>query len=206
MYVEPKFSTFKEELLNYPDLNPTHYNTIILPKITEYNETQTVQQTRPYVSHYDGTVQLYYDIDDDQPLHIDHLLAVTLYCDYTSLCTTFSSTFRPLNPFEPLFSIVARNRNYYWMSRRLREAVQLYGNGYYGDMEDVPYSLYTGLSFEGILPAFEIRFRGPTSTSSHIEVAMKFAGDDGIMIVIANNIPYHRPCLRAFSCSWIQLS
>ena len=37
---------------------------------------------------------LHYDISDNSPISMSHILAICLYTDNTKLCTAFSSTFR----------------------------------------------------------------------------------------------------------------
>merc|ERR1712048_1161098 len=80
-----------------------------------------------------GTPYLHYAIKTDAAISIHHLSALIFYCDFSALCTHFSSAFRKLNPFETLKSVKQRNAKYYWLSRRLREAVELFGQCSSGD-------------------------------------------------------------------------
>eukprot|EP01084_Bolivina_argentea_P224095 379015_1 len=55
-----------------------------------------------------------------------------------------------------------------------------------------------------IIPEFNMRLCGPTSTSKHKEVAMKFAGRGGMIIQLNNNGDERsRNSLSFFDCSWI---
>ena len=244
LFVAPKYSTFKHELMNYSDLDIANYHKTILPKLKQYMQTRIFKSIYPDIP-YDNHVNYVYNFrvgfkdrftNNDQqlaerepsqdlrfnavklaygiwrePMSEEHLLSIILYCDYSRLCTTFSASFRPLNPFEPLSSIKDRNRNFYWLSRRLRECVQIYGDRLYDEdsnHENRRKILHTGISFETILPAFSIRFCAPTSTSLHKEVAVKFAGPKGTLITISPDVNerYHDRFIRAFSCSWISQS
>ena len=50
---------------------------------------------------------------------------------------------------------------------------------------------------------FNVRLNGPTSTSLQAAVAMRFGGDEGIMIELNNDGDWNSEYLRIFSCSWI---
>eukprot|EP01083_Nonionella_stella_P266313 901074_1 len=72
-------------------------------------------------------VNLKYGIEHGSSILRRHLLALFFYTDFTDLCTDFSATFRQIKQFEPLSSIKRRNAVYWWMSKNLRECVELYG-------------------------------------------------------------------------------
>merc|ERR1719245_2509191 len=81
-------------------------------------------------------VFLHYDIAIGAALSLWHILSLIFYCDFTKLCTDFSSSFRAVKPFETLRNIKKRNAMYYWMSRYLRELVELFGQCSYGDYDE----------------------------------------------------------------------
>ena len=132
LYIKQKFQTFKEEMSNYENFDLIHYKDVLLPKIKELVETQIVKESRPHINIKDSTfVPLSYSISEGASLSDEHLLALLLYTDFTDLSRDFSASHRGLNSYEPLKAIKERNRNYWFMSKRLRECVQLYGD-YYG--------------------------------------------------------------------------
>eukprot|EP01084_Bolivina_argentea_P320586 556259_1 len=148
---------------------------------------------------YDYGIKLEYEVEEGTRLKFHHLLSLLLYTDYSKLCTAFSSSFRAVTPYEPLSSIKERNSSYWWMSKCLREAVQLFGydNKYGG----VPGPFYSGLGIKLVFPSFELRLCSPTSTSKQIEVATKFAGRNGIVVQLNNNIDEHtHRHLKGFPC------
>merc|ERR1719350_2067882 len=81
----------------------------------------------------DEQMTLHYDIAFGAALSLWHILSLIFYCDFTKLCTNFSSSFRAIKPFETLRNIKKRNAMYYWMSRYLRELVELFGLCSFGD-------------------------------------------------------------------------
>eukprot|EP00483_Globobulimina_turgida_P003995 UN04003 len=94
------------------------------------------------------------------------------------------------------------------MSRMLRELVELFGASRIGErdgdgkLRKVLFGpFYCGMSVVLSLPEFHIRLNGPTSTSVHIEVALRFAGKLGIIIEFDNPIKSQYENLRGFNCS-----
>ena len=140
-----------------------------------------------------------------------------LYCDYTDLSSHFTATFRKTGSFETIKSIKKRNSEYYWLSRILRETVELFGQCSFGEWDGVsddkydvdkrvnkllgPY--YTGMSFVMNIPEFSIFLCSPTSTSMQIEVAIKFSGDQGTVIQLDNPCRSQYEFLRGFNCCWL---
>ena len=53
------------------------------------------------------------------------------------------------------------------------------------------------------IPQFGITLNSPTSTSVHIEVTTKFAGDHGMIIELDIGSSMHMRHLKGFDCSWI---
>eukprot|EP01084_Bolivina_argentea_P057358 104793_1 len=106
-----------------------------------------------------------------------------------------------MKPYEPVESIKKRNSIYGWMSKILRETVELFGG--YSANKTLSGPFYSGMGVVMTIPSFNIRLCSPTSTSCTIEVAVKFSGDHGIIIQLDN--PRVNPYfyLRGFNCCWI---
>lgn len=197
--------------MNYDDsvLTIEQYNDEIIPKATSYNDTNYVKSITAKAGAEEPP---YYGIPQDSMITLSHLISVILYCDYTKLSSDFSSTFRKCDSFETLQSIKQRNRKYFWMSRLLRETVEIFGQRSQGDYDltEAEYKnklfgpFYSGLSVVISIPNFFIRLYSPTSTSKHIQVALKFSGDNGIIMKLDNPID-NAQCsrLRAFDCTFI---
>ena len=80
----------------------------------------------------------HFGISKGTPIAIDHLMSIIAYCDMDRYSTKFSSTFRKLKQEETMKSVKQRNRNYWWQSKLLKEAVQCYGTLGQYDLNDLP--------------------------------------------------------------------
>ena len=201
LYIPPKHSQMKSEILEYKYLSINRYKNEIIPKATNLHDTDYAKSITAKDSHNPP----HYGISFGSIITLPHIIAVILYTDCTHLCTDFSSTFRKIYPFDTLKTIKHRNRNYWWMSKLLRETVEIFGQCSDRDEDDpLVGPFYSGLSFVINISNFLFRLSSPTSTSIHLEVAMKFGGDDGIILKLDNpEKNYHCQFLRGFDCSII---
>ena len=166
LYVKSKYDNLKAEVLNYKYINLKHYLQEINPKVDAYFGTKLFKSLQH--KH------------NDEATSKSRLMCIILYTDYSELSSHFSSTFRKSNTFEPTQAMIRRHRNYYWMARLLRDAIQVYGKSYnYGRLRG---PFYCGMSTVMNLPSFAVKLLCPTSTSCHIEVAIKFSGESGCII------------------------
>ena len=203
MFVAKRFHNFKEEILHYRSIQSRQYAQAILPKAVQLFTTDTAKQMVAFRSNDVLSVNIDYGIKNGEPITMEHLIAVTLYTDYSSLTTIFTSTFRKMHQYESIEQVKWRNQKYWWMSKRLYECVQLYGAGGGKQHQEIltgPF--YTGMSKELALQNFIFRAASPLSTSAQLKVAMNFSGETGIVIEIANNVPFHQKYVRAFDARW----
>ena len=128
-----------------------------------------------------------FDLSEGDVISLERLLCIFLYTDYTNLSGQFTSTFRKRNTFEPLKATKRRHINYYWMGRLLKETVFCYGKFRSSGLSG---PFFCGMSMVMNMPQFNIQLLSPVSTSIHIEVAMKFSGDSGIIIEFDNTKGY----------------
>ena len=198
MYINKKYSTLKEEICNYQYIPNHAYNKIIMPKALSYYDTNYVKSIKAAYGPY---IPQYYEIPKNSMITLSHVISVILYCDYTKLSGHFSSTFRKKGVMDTLQNIKSRNREYFWMSKLLRETVEIFGETL---KDGLAGPFYSGLSVVLNIPNFFIRLSSPTSTSVQIQVAIKFGGDDGIILQL-NNPKGTSQCthLRGFNCSFI---
>ena len=109
--------------------------------------------------------------------------------------------------YEPLKITKRRNQQYYYMSKRLKELVQVFGRrnspfgGYSSYNFHGPY--YSGISFLASFPAYKIRLCSPTSTTDQIEIATKFAGGVGVVVTFMNDLHDNRLWMRRYESSYI---
>ena len=200
LYVNQKHPSLKAEVLNYDYLGIDQYNKHIITKALMYNNTKYIKSMKAKF-HF---IPPYYDIPAGSVISLSHIISVILYTDYTKLSADFSSTFRKHCPFDTLQNIKQRNEKYWWMSKLLRETVEIFGDCSRGDGNDLIGPFYCGLSKVINVSNFFLRLSSPTSTSKRIEVAIKFSGYTG-MILKLNNPLGNKQCryLRGFDCSMI---
>ena len=187
MYIPSgKHLNFKEEILEYPTMTRMEYRCLEI-KVKEYLDSSI--RVREMKAKLFGWC-LHYGISEGSPIGADHLRAICLYCDYTELSAKFSESFRRMDPDEELDAVKDRNTSFWWMSKYLREAVEIYGedgSNTAGNKYAIRGPFYCGVSFHALVPSFYISLKGPTSTTKALEVSMAFSGDEGITLKMNNN-------------------
>ena len=161
----------------------------------------TAKAKKTTVKQYRAGIQnLKYGIEPTSRIAFKHLLSLCLYTDHTDLCTAFSQSLRPLNNYESIKSLKQRNRDFYFMSKYLRECVELFGDyDSFWSTNRLKGPFYCGLSFVATFHYTDITLYPPTSTSTEKMVAIRFSGDgDGIIVEFDN----HDKELHGFDCSW----
>eukprot|EP01084_Bolivina_argentea_P247680 414353_1 len=203
LFVKIKYSDIKHEILNNNiydlSLNQLH---ISLLKVTKYIDTNKVRKiTASRNDHIDRNEYLCYRIEKGAPITKNHLLAIILYCDWTDLSAKFSETFRKTNSYDSITSIKQKNAEYGHFAKLIREATEIFGKSSDSTSQDnlLCGPFFCGMSFVMVMAQYMIRLYSPTSTSKIIEVAVRFSGEEGIMIQL--NKPLQK--LAAFPCSWI---
>ena len=215
LFVEKKYENFKEEVMAYEHISMDQWLGM-RQKANNFLKTERVKKARPFKQVLHNFDILHYDIPADTPLNFWNLVALLLYTDYSAHCRVFSASFRRLSPFEPLEVTKERNRNFWWMSKTLRETVELHGQSRKGDVNpDIEKyqpehrlnkqlgPFYCGVNRVMVLPQFNLRLCAPTSTTMQILVAMKFAGPNGSVIQLNNNSGGDFDDLRCFDVSWL---
>ena len=198
LYINKKYDIFKEEILNYKHTRiPTErLYSFVLIKAERYSQTEAIRRIK---SGWDQEDPQQYGVRNHTPLGIKNLASIILYTDFTELSSDFTSTFHKQTPFETLSQIKERNRVFWWWSKTLSETVELFGENV---DRNGPY--YCGMSTVMTLPSLAIRLCSPTSTSIHLEVALKFSSSEGMIIqMMAEEVQSLNGRLRAFDCSFI---
>lgn len=214
-YVQLKYNNFKQEIMEYHYLTKKQYHAV-LTKAILYMDTKTVKSILPSPSNKFRGMATRYGLEQGTKISINHIVSVILYADYTDLSANFTSTFRKDGIFEPLHVTKERNRKHGWWSKFLRETVQIFGTsgcrshsyssrGQYiiHDRGSLSGPFYSGMSKIMSIPQFQILLLSPTSTSLHLEVAMKFSGEEGIIIEFSNDAIHESWKTRAFDVSFI---
>ena len=228
LFIERKCENFKEEMASYgQEFKKALEIQCAIAKAEKYSNSEKLRRIKAKKREHQQEPP-YYNIKEGAALQMEHLLALLLYTDYTKHSASFSRSFRKKDAYESLASVRKRNSEYFWMSKRLREAVEYYGqrakgdwneqiassnremklksgdDGYAEPLEILSGPFYTGMSVVMTVPNFNIRLCSPTSTSTSIAVAMKFSREKG-MILGLNNPKYNLRCchLRGFDVSLV---
>ena len=135
----------------------------------------------------------YFDIDEFEPIRIEHIQSLILYTDFTKLSQSFTSTFRRLYENEPLESVKNRNCSYYWMSKLLIEII----TGYSEMPSTASEELYCGLNKALYIPNGNIHLRGPVSTSKEFAIAINYSTNDDVILELTGR---YQP---RFHVSWL---
>merc|ERR1712228_728046 len=205
LFVKQKYKNFKIEMMEYSNISMVQYREC-MNKAKNYLKSEIVKKQKPYKQS--RITVLHYEISETALLSLWNLISLILYSDYTAHCREFSASFRALSPFEPLEVTKERNREFWWMSKTLRETVELFGQCRYDDeyaryKNTVKGPFYCGVNKVMVLPEFNLRLCAPTSTTMQIEIALKFATRNGTVIQLNNNSGNDYDHLRLFNISWI---
>eukprot|EP01084_Bolivina_argentea_P306808 530231_1 len=197
LYIEKKYDTFKEEISNYKYIQFKTYKESVVTKASIYMSSNMTKKTKATLSVRRGYKRkdFHYGIEEGAVLRFKNLVSLLLYTDFSDLSTDMSGTFRKKSRYDTISSLKSRNRKYYWFSRILRETVELFG---YSPDEETPF--YTGVDTVLEMPSFRIRLCAPTSTTTQIEVALKFSGTGGMVLQLYTGYANR---LTAFDVAWI---
>ena len=128
---------------------------------------------------------------------IQHIISLLFYTDFSKLCFEFRKSFRSLNNNETINDIQKRHAKYYYLSRYLFEAIQFYGNKMNYKLNNNILNkykkdnnlklVYTGLNKLLLFNQFTSYLNQPISTTTDIDIAKKFAtnnGNNGIILYL----------------------
>ena len=213
LYVEQKYSSYKEEILKH--LTIKNYDAIMV-KLEEFMNSVKIKQL---ICKNDWDKEHHYTPRKGEPISRNHVISIILYCDFTDYCSKFSGTFRKSSLTETFVSVKARNREFWFQSKHLREVVEIYGSGGYNDNktarsrgipfqddekynEEGPY--FTGINGIMVVSQFSLFLSAPTSTTKDIEVSLNFTNGKQGMIVQFDRTGYSSASsLTNFDCSFI---
>eukprot|EP01084_Bolivina_argentea_P000582 1093_1 len=165
-----------------------------------------------YERKIDRDKNLHYNIKKETPISYQHLVSVILYTDWSKLSKEFTNTFRKTASYESISSLKERNREFAIWSKYLRETVEIFGYNAVGEGRGFDHNkwinklagpFYCGMNQQMVLPEYDIRLCGPTSTSMCIEVATNFAGRRGIIIRLNNTGSGYVNHVTSFGCKWL---
>lgn len=180
LLVYPHFDSIKTEALQSGLVTATKFQKRVVEKAQRYFE---LKKCRKMKSGFDDGAY-HFEIEYESGLRAEHLHALILYTDFTTFCTEFSQTFRELSDNDTIEDVVARNSKYFFTAKALREVVTLFGSCGAYNSEYGPF--YCGINCILNVPQFAVSFQCPTSTTKTKEIALRFAGESGMMMVMDN--------------------
>eukprot|EP01084_Bolivina_argentea_P002116 3894_1 len=184
--VIPKYITLKDELLsnNICKISQENYYKLYeqcaaLHKIKAYQIK--AQHTEPYNKQYNVSV--------GSEISINHLIALKVFTDFTSISNSFRKGCRKYNT-ESMQQFIERNREIAEWCRYLKESIIFFGESMHNK------TVYTELENKLIFSSLIQHFECPISTTKDLPVALTFSGGSGIVLEL-KSLNYN-PTLRYF--------
>eukprot|EP01084_Bolivina_argentea_P063638 116162_1 len=130
-------------------------------------------------------------------MSVYNVQSIIMYCDFSDLSHDFSATLRPLYFGETASMVTQRHLHYYHFAKLLRETVQYFGS----NRHDATGPFYCGMNRVLAMPSFSLIMNCPLSTSGQKEIAIRFAGSNGIVLQLKNDADYEsKNHIRCFDC------
>eukprot|EP01083_Nonionella_stella_P279631 951219_1 len=123
-----------------------------------------------------------YGIKVNEPMHIEHVLCIKFYCNYSNHCEKFRRSYRKMDVSDTKDDIIRRHcNNYYWFGRFLTTAIEFWGH-----IPSKSEKIFHGLTGKFVFDHFSTVYEIPTSTTCAITVAQNFScGDAGIVLKLS---------------------
>ena len=194
-YVQAKYKNLKSEIFNNSIFNILTIDwQFTNNKVMTYLKCDNARQLSA-----NGLLCYYYDIKQNSSIKEHHLQTLVFYCNYDKLQLLFSRTFRMSNEYPRLEQVKTQNRECAIWSKFLREAVEIFGQAMRDLSEDEELKFYHGINCELLFPSTTANFASPTSTTIKISVALNFATENGLIIVLSR----YGLDVCSFDCKWI---
>ena len=186
------YDNLKQEMLEYQYLKHGKLSEIFA-KAARLQQTEVAKSTFCVKGNVIG-----------DSLNWDQLICIILYTDHTDLSTYFTKSFRKSSELESLSDVKKRNEKYYHWSKILKDTVRCWGKCSARDWGNgrLQGPFYCGLNMILSMPQFCMYLYSPTSTSAQLEVALRFAGEYGIILEMDLS-GKKSSLLRAMDVSWI---
>eukprot|EP01084_Bolivina_argentea_P022961 42733_1 len=118
----------------------------------------------------------HHQIYPNDPLRLDHIIALVSYACNSQLCTDFRATYRAKHSNETKIEQKQRHKMFAMTGKLLYEAFV-----FFASTDQKIKVLYHGMSTELLFPTLYCTFSAPTSTTTVHQVALTFC-DQGIML------------------------
>eukprot|EP01083_Nonionella_stella_P020337 56397_1 len=191
--VAPKYASLKQELTmnGISNITMQQFNDEYTKALLHYNSDFCKQTFVPFT-----------DIDNTKWTFLSqHVLSMSIYCNYTELQYQFSKTYR---------ENAANHDQFYYLGLYLKIAIQIFGTEIKNGNIKV---FYHGISQKLVFPAYVGTFlypydggltiNCPLSTSSSFVVASRFANNNNGLIVEFEDTKLWTHSTKYFSVSWL---
>jgi hypothetical protein len=203
LVVSPHYDSIKEEAMASGLVSAANFRENVVEKAARYLQSQ---KCRALTSSWEMNFRYHFGIKGGSPIRAEYLHSLLLYTDFSEFCTEFRKKSRVTRADETIEDVVKKNSTVYHISKALRELVTLYGTHravtVRRDQSKESGSFFCGLSCVLNIPEFSISFQCPTSTTKTKEVAIRFAGETGMMMKL-NNIEGDAADEMFFNVSWL---
>eukprot|EP01083_Nonionella_stella_P015924 44533_1 len=184
-YVESKYSSLKQELLN---------NIICKVTVTEWQEIVVRGETKHQIihnilgrgsdkntafAHQSEHYNELFGIKHQQKISLPHILSILFYTDLTALPREMKCVCRKIHADETLSDVKRRHCELVHWLRLLFETIVLYGNTF-GTTDNE--RVYHGLNQLFYFRQFKAKFYIPTSTTTELSIAQNFTEGKGIVL------------------------
>eukprot|EP01084_Bolivina_argentea_P121281 214926_1 len=177
-YISPKYDNIRDELtLNEVcHIGKEQVNVLVVKAklLTDSNYAKSISCTRE-------TAVECYEMKTGDPLSLNHVMVIMVYCNFDELSRKFSETYRLTSDHSTILEMKSKHRNFYWMGRYLREIVECFGVQGYND-KGWSWRLYHGVNTSLMFPCLDAHIKGPLSTSISYAVAVQFCDNAGMIV------------------------
>eukprot|EP01084_Bolivina_argentea_P303870 524725_1 len=182
--ISPKYGSFKEELTS---------NQIATITMRQFDVELKKAQIHFDSEYCKNTFRPFNKYNCYEMIHIEHLLSLIIYCNYTNLQDQFSKTYRMDNG--------SKHNQFYFLGKCLKISIHTFGTSL-RDMHSEVRKFYHGIGEQLLLPEYvTVKINTPLSTSSSFEVAANFTNlNEGLIIEFGGYMQYRT---KYFSVSWL---
>eukprot|EP01084_Bolivina_argentea_P196924 337557_1 len=135
-----------------------------------------------------------YGIHQNSNVSAHHLIAIMVYCGFDALQNVFSGTLRKTDSHESIDQVKARNSNFHYFSKYLRETVEIFGT----KCMDGLHTFWHGINQEMLFSSTSSCIYSVLSTTTSWEVAVNFSNNSGLVMEL-----YCYSENKYFACEWI---
>eukprot|EP01083_Nonionella_stella_P043255 116721_1 len=176
-FICKKHSDMKDELLNNP------FQTLSLAQYQhQYEESNVFLECAAirrlkceHIPLYDEPQAIDTGLSPKSPITAPHIMSLLFYCNFTELCTVFSSTFRRIAQNETDEGVKERNAHFFHWSKLLLESIHLFGTPLTTGGILSKFTVYHGVSCIMVFNNMNQGVYGPFSTTAQFNVALQFA-------------------------------